>query len=152
VSIEKYDGFSDPEKVDLNFFSTWIQIHRMPVGYRQTESTIKNMTAKQVGTVVETQLDVKGAGNFVRVKVRLDVRKPLSRFVSIIRDGAREVYPLKFEKMPRFCGACGHIGHTHLECGTGEFDEDKLKWGEFLKEDWDSWFGRGFGGRRGGFS
>jgi hypothetical protein len=151
VSIEQYDGFSLPETVDLNFFTTWIQIHKLPVGYRQ-EPTIKNMTDKKVGKVVETQLNVKGAGNFVRAKVRLDVRKPLARFVSIIREGAREVYPIKFEKMPRFCGACGLVGHSHLECGTGEFDEEKLRWGDFLKADWDTWFGRGVGGGRGVFS
>jgi hypothetical protein len=51
--------------------------------------------------------------------------------------------------MPRFYGACVFIGHTHLECGTGQFEEDKLKWGDFLRADWDSWFGRGTGGDRG---
>ncbi|KAK1610199.1 hypothetical protein QYE76_033872 [Lolium multiflorum] len=127
------------------------KIHKLPVGYRQ-EKTIKNLTDKKAGKVVETQLNVRGAGNIVRAKVRLDVRKPLARFVSRIREGVREVYPIKFEKMPRFCGACGFVGHSHLECGTGEFDEDKLKWGDFLKADWDTWFGRGVGGGRGGFS
>jgi hypothetical protein len=67
--------------------------------------------------------------------VKLDVRKPLARFVSISRAGEREVYPIKFEKMPRFCAACDHIGHTHLECGTGEFKEANLKWGDFLKAE-----------------
>jgi hypothetical protein len=32
------------------------------------------------------------------------------------------------KKMPKFCGACGVIGHTHLECGTREHEDDKLKW------------------------
>jgi hypothetical protein len=36
------------------------------------------------------------------------------------------------------------------ECGTGEFDEDKFKWGDFLKADRETWFGRGFAGVRGG--
>jgi hypothetical protein len=84
-------------------------------------------------------------GNFVRVKIRLDVRKALARFVSIVRGGQREIYKIQYEKMPRFCGACGMFGH----------EEDKLKWGDFLKADWETWFGRGFtnfrgGGQRGG--
>jgi hypothetical protein len=148
VSIEPYDGLALPETVDLNFFTTWVQIHKVPVGYRK-ESLIKNLTEKKLGKVVETQLDVKGAGIFFRVRVRMDVRKSLARFVSMSREGVREIYPIKFEKMPRFFGACGFIGHTHLECGTGEFEEDKLKWGDFLRADWDSWFGRGTGGGRG---
>ncbi|KAK1617209.1 hypothetical protein QYE76_022726 [Lolium multiflorum] len=79
----------------------WLKIHKLPVGYRQ-EATIMNLTGKKVGKVVETQLDVKGARNFVRAKVMSNVRKPLVRFVSIIH--------------------------------------------------WDTWFGRGVGGGRGGFS
>jgi hypothetical protein len=39
--------------------------------------------------------------------------------------------------MPRFCGACGFIGHSHLECGTGEHFEEELKWGEWLKVNWE---------------
>jgi hypothetical protein len=29
------------------------------------------------------------------------------------REGKREIYQIKYEKMPRFCGACGFIGHIH---------------------------------------
>jgi hypothetical protein len=119
------------------------------VGYRK-ESLIKNLTEKKDAKVVKVELNVLGDGNFVRAKVRLDVRKPLARFVSMSRGGACEVYPIKFEKMPRFCGAFGYIGHSYLECGTGEHDEEKLKWGEFLKADWGTWHGRSFNGGRGG--
>jgi hypothetical protein len=112
ISIEPYDGFSLPETINLNHFTTWVQIHKIPIGYRMKEATIRNLTKKKVRKVIETQLDVKGTGNFVQVKVKLDVRKPLARFVSISRGGEREVYHLMFEKMPRFCGACGYIGHS----------------------------------------
>jgi hypothetical protein len=65
VCIEKYDGISPPESFDLNFFTTWIQIHRLSMGYR-TKSLITNLTERKVGKVVETEIDVKGAGNFVQ--------------------------------------------------------------------------------------
>jgi hypothetical protein len=140
---------TDPESIDLNSFAAWIQIHKLPVGYRN-EVLIKNLTEKKVGKVISVETNVNGAGNFVRVRVKLDVRKPLARFVSISREAKREFYQVKFEKIPKFCGACGFLGHTHLECGSGEHDEDKLKWGDFLKADWDTWHGRGVGGNRGG--
>jgi hypothetical protein len=59
-------------------------------------------------------------GNFIQVRVKLDVTKALARFVTISRAGQREFYQLKYEKMPQFCGACALVGHSHLECGTGE--------------------------------
>jgi hypothetical protein len=37
-----------------------------------------------------------------------------------------------------------------MECGTGEHDEEKLKWGEWLKGDWETWLGRGFNTNHGG--
>jgi hypothetical protein len=65
-----------------------------------------------VGKVVgDVETDVNGAGNFVRVRVKLDVRKPLARFVTVSREAQREFYQLKYEKMLKFCGACGLVGH-----------------------------------------
>jgi hypothetical protein len=93
---------------------------------------------------------VQGAGNFVRAQVRLDVRKPLPGFVSMSCGDQREVYQIKYEKVPCFRVVCGKIVHSHVECGTVEFEEDKLKWGDWLKADWDTWHDHGFGGSRGG--
>jgi hypothetical protein len=49
------------------------------------------------------------------------VSKPLARVVMIFRAKLREFYKVQYEKMPKFCGARGLLGHTHLECGTCEF-------------------------------
>jgi hypothetical protein len=38
---------------------------------------IKNLMEKKVGKVLKVETNVQGMGNFVRVKVRLDVRKVL---------------------------------------------------------------------------
>jgi hypothetical protein len=95
-----------------------------------------------VGKVIAVETNVNGAGNFVCARVRLDVMKSLARFVTISRGGQREFYQIKYEKMPKFCGACGLIGHIHLECGSGEYEEDKLKWGDFLRAEWSTWHGR----------
>jgi hypothetical protein len=149
VCIEEYDGLVDPDTIDLHCFDTWLQIHKLPVGYRNV-ALIKNLTEKKVGKVIKIETDVQGMGNFVRVKIRLDVRNVLARFVSIVREGQREFYKIQYEKVPRFCGACGLFGHSHLECGTGEHDEDNLKWGDFLKADWETWYGRSFNNSRGG--
>jgi hypothetical protein len=94
----------------------WIQIHKLSVGYRN-EALIKNLTTKKVGQAKKVETDVNGMGNFVCVKVRLDVRRILACFVNISRDGQREFYQIQYENVPGFCGACGYFGHSHLECG-----------------------------------
>jgi hypothetical protein len=111
---------------------------------------VTNLVEKKIGKVTEVEPTPPGVGNFVRAQVKIDVRKTLERFVTISRGGPREFYKIQFEKFLKFCGACGMLGHTHLECGTGEHDETKLKWGDFLKADRNTWHGRrGFLGGRG---
>jgi 1,4-dihydroxy-2-naphthoyl-CoA synthase len=34
VIIEPYDGLGSPESIDLNSIAIWIQIHKLPIGYR----------------------------------------------------------------------------------------------------------------------
>jgi hypothetical protein len=86
VCIEEYDGLVDPDTIDLNHFDTWLQMHKLPVGYRN-KALITNLTKRNVGKVDKVETDVNSMGDFVRVKVRLDVRKKLARVVTISRDG-----------------------------------------------------------------
>jgi hypothetical protein len=149
VTVEEYDGLASPDSVDLNFLAVWVQVHKLPDGYRG-ESLVKNLVERKVGSEAEVDKTPHGLGDFIRVRVKLVLRKPLARFVTISRAGQREFFKIQFEKIPKFCGACGMVGHTHLECGTGEHEESKLKWGDFLKADRDAWHGRvAFGGNRG---
>jgi hypothetical protein len=154
ITIEEYDGLSAPETIDLNHLAVWVQIHKLPDGYRGA-SLVKNLIERKIGSNAEVDLVPHGLGNFIRVKVKLDLRKPLARFVTISRAGQREFFKIQFEKIPKFCGACGMVGHSHLECGSGEHDESKLKWGNFLKADRETWHGHfanpgNRGGTRGG--
>jgi hypothetical protein len=58
---------------------------------------IKNPTEKKVGKVLSDETDGKGKGNFVRARVNLEVRKVLAWFVTISREGRRELYQIQYE-------------------------------------------------------
>jgi hypothetical protein len=68
---------------------------------------------RNVGEAKEVQIKllVGFVESFFRIKVKLDVDKKLSRFASITKDGKKEYYQVKYEKLPDFCGNCGMIGH-----------------------------------------
>jgi hypothetical protein len=86
VLIETYDGLAAPESVDLNYFDAWVQIHKLPDGYR-TKSLVTNLVEKKIGKVSVVETVLPGVGNFVRARVKIDVRKALARFVTISRGG-----------------------------------------------------------------
>ena len=141
--IEEYDGFKNPRPVVLDKLVVWIHVLKLPDNYLK-EAVIKGM-CRSVGQVIEVQpkLPAGFAGEYARVKVCIDVNKKLSRFVSISKCQKKEFYQVQYEKLPHFCNHCGPIGHWFQECGTGEHDESKFEWGDFILVDQGRGSGRG---------
>ena len=116
VLFAPYDGFTKPSMIELNTLDMWIQIHDLPIGY---SSMIKALSSK-VGKFVSLELPSNNfAGNFFRVRVTIDVRYPLKNHVSLSRAGKREIFIVKYEKLPTWCSVCGMLGHTYKEHGDG---------------------------------
>lgn len=90
--------------------------------------------ARRIGEVQEVQVTLPNGfvGEFIRVRVRLDVSKKLTRVVRFTKAGETESYSVKFEKLPTFCYECGMMGHWYEECGSGEHDTTKFEWGPFI--------------------
>ena len=135
--IEKYDGFTKPEDVELSKIPVWIQLKGLPIAYRKKE--VLESLCKRVGRVKTLILTPRGDGNHVRIRVNLDVNKPLSRFVSVTREGKKVFYQVYYEKIPKFCYVCGLLGHTHFEHGNGKHEVKDLQWGDWLLAPLPEW-------------
>ncbi|KAL5787815.1 hypothetical protein ACOSP7_004764 [Xanthoceras sorbifolium] len=75
--------------------------------------------AGTIGDVVEFPLESNGCwGKFLKVKVRIDITKPLKRGIRVWLEEFKTMItsPIKFEKLPEFCFACGLVGHSLKEC------------------------------------
>jgi hypothetical protein len=131
VLIEKYDGSCKASSVELNRIHAWVQIHDVPELFRK-----KHIITELAGSVGEViTVDMHG-GDYVRVRVWLDVRKELTRFVTIQPEGHPPVVMrVKYEKIPRFCAACGFLGHLKEECGAGEHPPETLGFGTWMLAD-----------------
>ena len=86
--MAEYDGLSNPETIKLDKLETWCQIHKLPDVVLKKEAFVRNM-AQRVGEVQELQIALPNGfvGQFIRVRVRLDVEQKLTRFVSFTRAG-----------------------------------------------------------------
>lgn len=147
VIIEEYNGFSNPRSMILDKITVWAQVLKLP-DMLLKEPIIRGI-CKNMGEIKEIQikLPVGYVGEFVRIQVRIDVNKKLTRFVSVTKDKHKEWYQVKYEKLPTFCHN-GHLGHWHEECGDGVHDESKFAWGDFILVVGGRGLGRGRGGGR----
>ncbi|KAE8779694.1 hypothetical protein D1007_47264 [Hordeum vulgare] len=133
VMIASYDGFTRAENVPMFNMPIWLQIHKLPDGYCRHDLIVKLL--RSAGEVLETRINGNSRGDYVRVRINHDIRKPLTKFVSIVKDKMRHIFAVRYEKLARFCSACGVIGHEHKECGDGVFAEKDLKFGAYLYAD-----------------
>jgi hypothetical protein len=132
LMAEAFDGAAvkppTPNRVQV-----WAQIHKIPPLFRNNE--VLSQLASRVGEVVAVDGNVVQTRNgaFHRIRVKLNPAKPLTRFVPLTMEGSDPMFlQVKYEKMPKHCEHCGLMGHTYLECGTGEYEENQLQFGQWM--------------------
>ena len=136
VLIEEYDGVTRPSAISFRSLAVWARIYDLPLTFMN--KSIGKKLADRIGEVVKVEVDEDGWGwgNFLRVRLKIDLEKPLTRVLKVdIRKGGverKEFFKVKYEKMPRFCAVCGLLGHTENECGDGVHDEKDFQYGDWL--------------------
>uniref|UniRef100_A0A803NUS5 Reverse transcriptase domain-containing protein n=1 Tax=Cannabis sativa TaxID=3483 RepID=A0A803NUS5_CANSA len=84
----------DPNLLQLNDLDMWVQIHDVKLGCMTTSTR-----------------------DYLRVRVTLDIRKPLRRRMKLTRDNGSWFWAhFKYERVPTFCFICGLIGHSERFC------------------------------------
>ena len=51
--------------------------------------------------------------------MKINVHRPLKNAVSLVRESKRQIYRVKYERLPDWCAVCGHLGHTFKEHDNG---------------------------------
>jgi hypothetical protein len=140
LMVEHFDGATMAPKSTPKEVQAWIQIHKIPPLFRN--KTVLEQLARRVGKVHMVELAVvhTSSGDFHRARVLLDSTKPLTRFVPLTLEGQERMFlQIKYEKLPKFCDHCGMMGHTVLECGTGEFQDSQLQFGAWMVAEERFW-------------
>lgn len=107
----------EPLNVPLWHVNMWMQIYELPSGF------ISEAMGKQLGDFFGEFLEYDNKNNtsswreFMRIRVRLDVRKPLKRKKKIMKKSGVEVMvSCKYERLGEFCFTCGMLTHTDHYC------------------------------------
>lgn len=133
VIIEEYDGKGRPGAVQLDRTHVWAQIHDLPELFRS--QAIADQLARRIGQVKSVEMNPTRLfeGNYVRVRAKIKVDEPLTRFVPLNLNGKeRIILPIKYEKIGFFCEVCGILGHIKEECGYGVHSPEEIEYGTWM--------------------
>ena len=117
----------------------WVQVHDLPLGSMnmQTASDIVS-TAGEVILGSSDDEEFEG-GNFMRVRVSIDITKPLSRGRKVeFSNGEVSWVSCKYERLPNLCYWCGRLTHQDWECSLwqnrkGVVPEKNQQFGPWLR-------------------
>lgn len=125
VLLKKADGDEQPEQVNIQHYPFWVRIKNLPFNYR-SNIIVKNLIGN-MGEILEIEKDVLGFGKYRRVKVLLDITKPLRRNRRLKDKNGREFQvDFAYERLPFFCFACGVMVHAEKDC-QNVVEEQKLE-------------------------
>lgn len=87
------------------------------------------IVGSNVGLVEEVDTKENGftMGRYARIRVRIDISKPLKQFirVSIHSEEDDICVILVYERLPDFCYRCGCIGHSFRVCESSSDNKEK---------------------------
>jgi hypothetical protein len=96
----------------------WVCLSGLPLGMMDRSTGL--LVGRKLGTYEDMEVgdNDMAVGKYLRVKVRIEVSKPLLRGVlmEIDKKGSKVWCPLTYEFLPDFCFICGVLGHGMRSC------------------------------------
>ncbi|CAN0928563.1 hypothetical protein LINGRAHAP2_LOCUS36573, partial [Linum grandiflorum] len=122
----------DVEEIDFSMTEMWIRIRKIPLKLRTSK------IAKKIGAMFGSLklFDKENSGvwsNYMRIRVEVNVKKPLRRGVLLEVDNENVWFKIAYERLPIFCYNCGLLGHIQKECEMERVPEDEQQYGGWLR-------------------
>ncbi|MBA0817826.1 hypothetical protein Gohar_022187, partial [Gossypium harknessii] len=128
----------DLESYEFQMVPFWLRIYNIPIELMDRQIALD--VGNSIGELVAIDWkDRYGSWTeFMRLKVKIDVSKPLRRIVKYMdRDGIERIGLLKYERLPDFCHMCGIIGHSLKGCTInvleGEMSHKNYQFGNWMR-------------------
>ena len=119
VVMERW--IEDPPPDYLGFLPVWIRLRNIPVNH-YTQANIATI-ASRIGKILEFPFEEEHAQSrdFVRVRVRLDVSKPLQNFKEVqTPTGSLVKIGIDYERIRKRCFHCQRLTHDKSNCPSNQ--------------------------------
>ena len=116
VLFQRYDYSIPTKNLRFMLMKFCVQIHGLPINMLNSETALE--LGKKIGNVSSAEhLNEIIGGDFLQVRVEVDVTKPLCRGRRVALNDNDEVWVcFKYEKLANFCYWCGKVSHTEKKC------------------------------------
>jgi hypothetical protein len=138
--VKEFDGMTPASQIDFNYSPFWVQIHDMPL-LCMTKG-IGSKIGESMGRFLDIDLagDGAGWGRCLRIRVEIDLSKPLERGRALNLKGNSHWVMFKYEKLPMLCFDCGRIIHGVKGCPVSRSSRlnsttGVKEWGVWLRAD-----------------
>ncbi|KAL0361212.1 UNVERIFIED_CONTAM: hypothetical protein Sradi_3805700 [Sesamum radiatum] len=119
-----------PQDVNLDWTTFHVHVHGLPLS--KMSKDMARFIADHLGKFIQVDADNTGHvwGSSMRLRVHLDITKPLKRVLKLRTTLSDEqLLSFTYEKLPNFCYLCGHLGHLSKFCDL-RFTDDFTDPGE----------------------
>ena len=125
--LSRYEKENPINASELNKVAFWVQVYDIPLRFRNKE--IAEQICEIVGTILHPSEDTDNeGGSFIRVRVMVDISKPLCRGRRIsLEDGKAHWVSFKYERLPNLFYWCGCLTHNDRDCEKWIESEGSLK-------------------------
>ena len=117
VLFQRIEDSTTISSLSFNECAFWIQIHNLPI--KSMTSELGMSIGKSLGRVIcvsETN-EFASIGRSLRIRVAINVNKPLSRGRKLWENGVGVGWAsFRYERLPNFCYWCGSLLHEDREC------------------------------------
>lgn len=116
VVMERYDGSNSVQNLQFNTTSFWVQIHGLPFSFMTTEVSLSIGETLGAVSIPKDTSELRG-GNFMHIRVVVDITKPLCRGRCVTWDKDSEGWvSFKYKRLPNICYWCGQLCHDDKDC------------------------------------
>ena len=135
---QHYDN--DRPLLDIKYDRTifWVQVHGLPMRYMIIK-VAKKICGVMGEVIKKFEPKTCDGGNFIHVKVLVDITLPLCRVCLIsLKDDKQVWVSFKYERLPNICYWCGHLTHDDRDCkiwieSKGTLRNDQKEFGSSLR-------------------